>query len=402
MSRDTVKTKRVAILGSTGSIGQQTLEVIAADGSLRACALAARRNWQLLARQARRFRPEVVALCDLDAAGQVRGSLPEGTELLSGPGAMTELVRRSRPDLVLSGVVGSAGLAPTLAAIECGSTLAIANKETLVMAGAIIMPAARAAGLNVLPVDSEHSAVFQCLAAGKRRDVRRVVITASGGALRGLDAKVAEDATVEEALNHPTWRMGRKITIDSATMVNKALELVEAHWLFDLSADQIEVVLHPESILHSCVEFCDGSVIAQLARPDMTMPIAYALSYPDRPLRRAAPLDLPALGRLSFAPLESRFARAVDLGYQVIRRGGLSGAVLNGANEAAVEAFLAGKIRFGQIVPLVEEVLNRAPMATEVTCQALIDADAWARQQVCEALAGEGTWRTTHAGRRQG
>jgi 1-deoxy-D-xylulose-5-phosphate reductoisomerase len=397
-----VAAKRVAILGSTGSIGRQTLEVIAGDGALRACALAAGGNWQLLAQQARRFRPEVVALFDLDAAEQLRGSLPEGTELLSGHGAMAELVRRSRPDLLLSGVVGAAGLSPTLAAIECGSALAIANKETLVMAGAIIMPAARAAGLNVLPVDSEHSAIFQCLAAGKRREVRRVVITASGGALRDLDAKAAEDATVEEALNHPTWRMGRKTTIDSATMVNKALEIVEAHWLFDLAADQVEVVVHPESIVHSYVEFCDGSVIAQLGRPDMAMPIAYALSYPDRPLRHAAPLDLPALGSLSFAALEGRFARAVGLGYQVIRRGGLSGAVLNGADEAAVEAFLGGKIRFGQIVPLVEEVLGRTPRAAEVTCQALIDADEWARQQVAEAITAEGAWRTSPAARNQG
>jgi len=396
--RGSVKPKRVAILGSTGSIGQQTLEVISGDGSLRACALAGGANWQLLAQQARRFRPEWVALSDPEAAGRLKDELPGGVQLLCGPEAMTELVRHSRPDVVLSGVVGAAGLAPTLAAIECGATPAIANKETLVMAGAIVMPAARAAGLDVLPVDSEHSAIFQCLAAGKRREVRRVVITASGGALRDMDGHAAQDATVEEALKHPTWRMGRKITIDSATMINKALEVIEAHWLFDLSADQVEVVLHPESILHSYVEFCDGSVIAQLARPDMTMPIAYALRYPDRPVRHVAPLDLPSVGKLSFATLESRFARAVALGYQVIGKGGLSGAVLNGANEAAVAAFLAGEIRFGQIVPMVEEVLSRTPAVTEVTCQALIEADAWARQQVAHALAGGGRSSRTHAG----
>jgi len=397
-----VNPKRVAILGSTGSIGRQTLEVIAGDDSLHACALAAGSNWQLLAQQARRFRPEVVAINDLDAAGPLRADLPGGVVLLSGPEAMSELVRLAKPDLLLSGVVGAAGLAPTLAAIECRANLAIANKETLVMAGAILMPAARAAGLHVLPVDSEHSAIFQCLLAGKRNEVRRVVITASGGALRDLDGPASEEATVEEALNHPTWRMGRKITIDSATMINKALEIVEAHWLFDLPAEQIEVVLHPESIVHSYVEFCDGSVIAQMARPDMAMPIAYAMSYPDRPRRPVAPLDLPGLGKLSFAALEGRFARAVALGYQAIRQGGLSGAVLNGANEAAVEAFLGGGIRFGQIVPLVEEVLHRTPTARPMTCQALLDADAWARRQVAEALAVQGAQRVSPAGQNQG
>ena len=299
-------------------------------------------------------------------------------------------------------MVGVAGLIPTLAAIECGTNLAIANKETLVMAGAILMPAARAAGLHVLPVDSEHSAIFQCLSAGGSNEVRRVVITASGGALRDLDDLAAEEATVEEALNHPTWRMGRKITIDSATMINKALEIVEAHWLFDLPAEEIEVLLHPESIVHGYVVFCDGSVIAQMARPDMTMPIAYAMSYPRRPSRPVPPLDLPSLGKLTFAALEGRFARAVALGYQAIRQGGLSGAVLNAANEAAVEAFLDGGIRFGQIVPLVEEVLHRTPAERPITCQALLDADAWARRQVAEALSAGGSRRVWPAGQNQG
>ena len=377
-----MKQKRVAILGSTGSIGRQTLEVISEQAGLCACALAGGGNWQLLAEQARQYKPEFVALSDCTSEAQLKKALPDGIELLSGPDAMTEMVSRCQPDVLLSGVVGAAGLKPTLAAIACGATLAIANKETLVMAGEIVMPAARAAGVDVLPVDSEHSAIFQCLSAGRREEVRRVIITASGGALRDWDDDAAEQASVEDALNHPTWQMGQKITVDSATLLNKALEIIEAHWLFDLSADQIDVVLHGESIIHSCVEFCDGSVIAQMGKPDMTLPIAYALCYPNRAVRQTPPLDLAEIGSMSFLPVKGRFARAVELAFKVIRRGGVSGAVLNSANEAAVQAFLEKRISFGQIVPLVEDILNRASDTDEVTLETLLRADRWARQQV--------------------
>jgi len=377
-----VKRKRIAILGSTGSIGRQALEVIAGRAELSVCALAAGCNWQLLAEQARVFAPQVVAIADEAVAEELKGELPADMRLLAGPSAMTQLVRSARPDILLSAVVGSAGLEPTLAGIECGSTLAIANKETMVMAGEIVMPAARQAGVAVLPIDSEHSAILQCLAAGRRREVRRVVITASGGALRDWDAERVAEATVADALNHPTWSMGRKITIDSATLMNKALEVVEAHWLFDLAPDQIEVVLHPESVVHSYVEFVDGSAIAQMAMPDMSMPIAYALSYPQRMERDVPSLDLPSLGKLTFSRLEGRFARAVNLGFEAIRRGGAAGAVLNSANEAAVEAFLDGAISFDRIIPLVEETLNKAEPITEVTLESLLAADRWARRQV--------------------
>ena len=380
------KRKRVAILGSTGSIGRQTLEVIAGQPDLEACALAAGGNAERLAEQAREFRPAFLALADAAGEEKLRREFSPATHVLCGPGAMVEMVRLSRPDVLLSGVVGTAGLAPTLAAIECGADLAIANKETLVMAGAIVMPAARKAGVRVLPVDSEHSAIFQCLRAGRRSEVRRVVITASGGALRDRSGPEADNATVDDALNHPTWRMGRKITIDSATLINKALEVVEAHWLFGLRPEQIAVVLHPQSVVHSCVEFRDGSVLAQMGPPDMTLPIAYALCYPRRTERDAVPLDLPGLGGLSFQRLTGRFARAVDLGFETIRRGGTAGAVLNGANEAAVESFLAGRIRFGRIVPIVEDVLRRAPAAESVTLDALLAADAWARREVAAAI----------------
>jgi len=379
------QSRRIAILGSTGSIGCQTLEVISSQPDMRACALAAGSNWELLARQVRASEAEIAAIADASAEAALRAAVGESARVLAGPEAMTEMVRACDCDVLLSGIVGSAGLGPTLAAIECGADLAIANKETLVMAGAIVMPLARQSGVRVLPVDSEHSAIFQCLQAGKRSEVRRVVITASGGALRDLSAEAAANATVEDALNHPTWQMGRKITIDSATLINKALEIVEAHWLFDLSAEQIEVVVHPESIIHSCVEFCDGSMVAQMGRPDMTLPIAYALGWPDRPVRRTPPLDLAALGKLTFRPLDDRFARAVELGFEVIRRGGLAGAVLNAANEAAVQAFLDRKIRFGQIVPLVENIVKQTPPAAEVSVEALLSADRWARRQVAAA-----------------
>ena len=379
--------RRVAILGSTGSIGRQALAVIAEQANLSVCALAAGNNVETLADQIGRFGPEFAAIADPRKGQSLAGRFP-GVNVFSGPDAMTDLVRASRPDVLLTAVVGSAGLAPTLAGIECGSDLAIANKETLVMAGAVVMSAARAAGVAVLPVDSEHSAIFQCLAAGRREDLRRVVITGSGGALRDHDDLRAHEASVEDALAHPTWDMGRKITIDSATMINKALEVVEAHWLFDLPADRIDVVMHPESIVHSYVEFQDGSVIAQMSRPDMAMPIAYALSYPARTARRFEPLDLAAMGKLTFRPVAGRYARAVALGHEAIRRGGLAGAVLNAANEAAVEAFLQQRIALGRIVPIVEELLNRTPAGVEISLDTLTEADAWARRQVNDRLAG--------------
>jgi 1-deoxy-D-xylulose-5-phosphate reductoisomerase len=381
-----VKAKRIAILGSTGSIGRQTLDVIASQDDLRACGLAAGSAWELLGEQAQRFGPDVVALASEDGGELLRRRLGPRTEVLAGPEAMTDLIRRTRPDMVLSGVVGAAGLEPTLAAIECGAALGIANKETLVMAGAIVMPAARRNGVPVLPVDSEHSAIFQCLASGRREEVRRVIITASGGALRDWPVDEVAHATIDDALNHPTWEMGPKITVDSATLLNKALEVVEAHWLFDLPAEQIDVVLHPESIVHSCVEFHDGSVIAQMGLPDMATPIAYALNHPHRAARSTDSLDLAEMGSLTFRKLTGRFRKAVDLGFEAIRRGGAAGAVLNGANEAAVAAFLAGQIPFGQIVELVQETLNQAEPIEEVTLKSLSAADAAARRHVAQCV----------------
>ncbi len=386
--------KRVAILGSTGSIGRQAVELLDGPPALRCCGLGAGNNWELLCEQVRQCHPEAVAIANVESARKLAPQLPDGVELLSGSDAMCELVRRTRPDIVLIAVVGAGGLGPTLAAIETGATLALANKEALVCAGQIVMPAARAAAVDVLPVDSEHSGIFQCMQTGRRKDVRRVILTSSGGSLRDMDDRAAAEATMEQVLNHPVWRMGPKITVDSATLMNKALEVIEAHWLFDLSPDQIEVVIHPQSIVHAMVEFCDGSIIAQLANPDMKGPIAYALHYPNRPQRETAWLDFSTISKLEFRPVIGRFARALELAYEVIRRGGASGAVLNAANEAAVEAFLAGKIPFGLIVPIVEQVLedwgdsqdfsrDASDSADKtVTLNTLLGADAWARQQV--------------------
>ncbi|MBS3735345.1 MAG: 1-deoxy-D-xylulose-5-phosphate reductoisomerase [Phycisphaerae bacterium] len=379
--------KRIAILGSTGSIGRQALDVIAAHEDLTVCALAAGRNAALLGEQARTFAPDCVALALEGERSLLRTELPEGTELLTGPESLTEIVWRAHPDVLLTAVVGTAGLAPTLAGIACGATLAVANKEALVAAGGLVMPAARAAGVDVLPVDSEHSAIFQCLAAGRRDEVRRVVLTASGGALRDWDPAAVADAGVDDALNHPTWDMGRKITIDSATLVNKAMEIVEAHWLFDLSADEIDVVLHGESIVHSCVEYQDGSMLAQLGRPEMTTPIAYALNYPRRRPCPGEPLDLAALGSLTFSRPTGRFADAVELGFDVIRRGGAAGAALIGANDAAVAAFCEGAIAFGDIVPLVGQTLARCEPIEEVTLEALLAAEAQARREVAARVS---------------
>jgi len=412
VARRDASTKMIAVIGSTGSVGRQALEVIAAEERFAVCALTARRNWQLLAEQAHRFRPEAVAIAEPDAAGPLSKALPEGVTLLSGPEAAAEIIGRTSPDMVLTAVVGSAGLAPTLAAIEAGADLAVANKESLVMAGAIIMPAARSAGVAVIPVDSEHSAIFQCIrgqhgdakspspGSGQlRRDVRRAIITASGGPFRDWPAERIERASREEALNHPTWRMGPKVTIDSATLMNKALEVVEAHWLFDLGADEIEVLIHPESLVHALVEFRDGSVLAQMGRPSMITPISFALYYPERPVvsgtngrlltgssDAAAPLDLAELGSLHFSRADPERHAAIELGYEAIRRGGTAGAILSAADEVAVEAFLAGRIQFGQILEIAEAVLNQTPVSAEVNLDVVLAADAEARRRAMRTV----------------
>ena len=382
-----MKTKRIAILGSTGSVGRQALEIIAAADGLSACAISAGANWQLLAEQAGRFAPEAVAVADEAAADKLASTLTDGPEVLAGEGAAAELIRKVRPDMVLTAMVGAAGLDPTLAAIECGADLAVANKESLVMAGAVIMPAARQAGINVLPVDSEHSAIFQCLQGRPARQVRKIIITASGGPFRTWAPERVAQATLDEVLQHPTWQMGRKITIDSATLMNKALEVIEAHWLFGVDADQIEVLVHPESLVHGCVEFTDGSILAQIGSTSMATPIAFALHYPERAPEPVAPLDLAAAGVLHFEAASPDRFPAVELGFEVIRRGGTAGAVVNAANEAAVSAFVDGRLAFGRIVNIVREVLNHTPVNPEVNVRTILAADTEARRQVETLIA---------------
>jgi 1-deoxy-D-xylulose-5-phosphate reductoisomerase len=377
-------TKRVAVFGSTGSIGTSALEVIAAsDGRLRAIALSAHRRLDQLVTQAHQFRPRWVVATDQAAADQFRwNGLPMGTELLVGERGLEEIAASEEVDVVLAGIVGSAGLRSTWAALEARKTVALANKETMVMGGALVTELAAKHGATILPVDSEHSAVFQAVRAGRREEIARVVLTASGGPFRHLSNDQLRQVTVDDALAHPNWSMGPKITVDSATMMNKALEIVECRWLFGLSPDQIDVVIHPQSVVHSFVEFVDGAVIAQMSPPDMKLPIQYALEYPNRQPGIAERLDWRSRWQLEFEPPDRDRFPALELGQKCAREGGTSGAVLNAANEAAVEAFLAGELHFTEIIPACRSVLESHPFEPNPSLHQLIELDRWARQEV--------------------
>ena len=378
--------KRIAILGSTGSIGRQALEVAAwHPDRFEVVALAARSNAELFGAQVRRFESRVAALT---GSGD-DGWCPDATRRLGGESSLVEIATAPDVDLVLVATSGTAGLAPTLAALELGRPVALANKEALIMAGHLVMRTARRTGAPVIPVDSEHSAVWQCLFGEDRARVRKVILTASGGAFRDLPLDQLADVTPEQALRHPNWSMGPKITVDSATMMNKGLEVLEACWLFDLAVDDVEVVLHRESIVHSLVEFVDGSMKAQLSTPDMRLPIQLALSYPERIAMPTPPLDLARLGQLSFAPLEPERFRSIFLAMEAGRRGGTYPTVMNAANEVAVELFLGGSIRFGQIPALTEAVMERHIPIADPTLDAVLDADGWARD-ACRRLARSG------------
>lgn len=377
-------TKNVAILGSTGSIGRNCLEVIAAsEGRLRAAVLTAHASFDLLVEQARRFAPDWVVASDGQAAERHDWSgLPEGCRLVTGPQGLEEAVARPEVELVVAAIVGSAGLRSTWAALEAGKSVALANKETLVMAGAQVTRLAEERGVPILPVDSEHSAVFQAMQAGQPREVNRILLTASGGPFRTHTPEQLANVTVEEALAHPTWNMGPKITVDSATMMNKALEIIEARWLFGLPADRIDVVIHPQSIVHALVEFVDGAMIAQLSPPDMKLPIQYALEYPQRRPGIADRLDLTRAWNLHFEPPDVERFPALLLGLEAAQRGGTTGAVLNAANEAAVAGFLAGELRFTDIVPTCRRVLDNHHYESDPSLERLLELDGWARREV--------------------
>lgn len=375
--------KRIAILGSTGSIGCSALEVIAhLPGDLRAVALSTHQRTDRLVEQIRQHRPTAVAVTG-DGYG-IDDAQGAGVRVYRGPSGLVEMVQRDDIDLVLAAIVGAAGLPAVLAAVRAGKPLALANKEALVVAGSLLIPEARGRNVPILPVDSEHSAVFQAMQCGRLEEVRRVILTASGGPFRDATAEQMRRATIRDALNHPTWRMGRKITVDSATMFNKALEIIEACWLFDLPPEKVQVVIHPESIIHSMVEFIDGSVMAQLSPPDMRTPIQYALTWPHRREGIGRRLDLSRAMALRFDPPDETRFPALRLAYEVARLGGTAGAVLNAANEAAVAAFCAGRIAFLEISSLVERTIGTHRVQRGPGLDDLLEADRWARARVAE------------------
>jgi 1-deoxy-D-xylulose-5-phosphate reductoisomerase len=384
--------KRIIILGSTGSIGKNALWV--ADrfpDRFQVVGLGAGRNIDLLLEQVRRFRPRTVAVLTEELARDLRRRLEPVTEVLVGLDGYQELACLPEGELVLSAMVGAAGLMPTLAAVRSGKDVALANKETLVMAGALVMQEVRRQRGKLLPVDSEHSAIFQALAGHRREDLKRIVLTASGGPFLRATREELREVTPALALAHPNWRMGPKVTIDSATLMNKGLEVVEARWLFDLDVSQISVVVHPQSVIHSLVEYVDGSVLAQMGIPDMRVPIAYALSHPERLPLDLRPLDLVATQTLTFLdPDVARFP-CLSLAFAACRAGGTMPAVLNAANELAVEAFLAGRIPFLAIARVVGESLERhRPDLAPAEAEVILEADRWARAEAARVIGGLG------------
>jgi len=380
--------KRVMILGSTGSVGRNALDVIRhMRGRLRAAGLSARSRWELLAEQVCEFEPDGVAIASSEDGALLRARLGESaTRLFDGPSALIEMIQRVEADVFLTAIVGAAGLPVTLEVAKSGRLLALANKEPLVMAGGLIMRLAEENQTTIVPVDSEHSAIFQTLRAGRRCEVRKVVITASGGAFRDVPIEELSRVTPEQALEHPTWDMGPKVTIDSATLMNKALEIVEAKWLFGLDADQIQVVIHPQSIVHSMVEFCDGSVVAQLSVPDMRTPIQFALTFPERLEAPARRLDLVEQRTLTFQEPDPERFSALGLGFEAARSGGTLGAVLNAANEVAVERFIHHRIAFPDIVRITEKVMSKHKNISEPTMEDILAADGWAREEAAVCL----------------
>ncbi len=373
----------ISILGSTGSIGVQALDVIASQGGRYAVkALGAGRNIRLLKKQIEIFRPRLVAVYDEEHAHRLRelSGSGTGTAIVHGPQGYCEVASLPESDLVISSMVGAAGLIPTLAAIEAGKNVALANKETLVMAGELVMAAAKRKGVMILPIDSEHSAVFQCLQGQRREALKRIILTASGGPFYAWAQDALRDVKPVQALRHPNWKMGKKITIDSASMMNKGLEIIEARWLFDVPVDQIEVVVHPQSIVHSFVEYWDGSVIAQLGKPDMRIPIAYALSWPERLPREGPFMDFRAPSTLEFrSPDEEKFP-CLALACSAVKTGGTMPAVLNGANEVAVQAFLDEEIRFIHIASVIKSVMNAHLPVFSPALADIINADSEARE----------------------
>ena len=375
--------KNITILGSTGSIGVSALKIVSSNPEkYKVIGLSAGTNKDLLLHQIEAFRPAAVSVLEESLASEVKSGLPAGNapEVFFGVEGFVRLATLKSVDTVISAMTGAAGLIPTYEAIKAGKDIALANKETMVMAGPLIMAEAKKRNVSILPIDSEHSAVLQSLKGHMKEDLKRVILTASGGPFRDLSLDEMREVTAAQALRHPNWSMGPKITIDSATMMNKGLEVIEAKWLFDLEMDQIDILIHPQSILHSMVEYKDGSIIGQMGIPDMTIPISYALSYPRHIRNGLSPLDLEKIGTLSFEKPDIKRFKCLDLALKAATKGGSMPAVLNGANEIAVDAFLKGTIGFLDIPDLIEKTMDAHTHSPVETIEAVMAADRWARE----------------------
>jgi 1-deoxy-D-xylulose-5-phosphate reductoisomerase len=378
--------KRVSILGSTGSIGTQTLDVLRTHGEFQAAAICAKNNVSRVLEQVREFLPSLVGMCDENAAMDLKAQLPAGIKLVTGPDAAQICAAYEEADIVVNGISGFSGTRPLFAALEAGKTVALANKESVVCAHTALKEVLKRGSGKILPVDSEQSALFQCLRLGKKREVKRLVLTASGGPFRGFTREMLKSVTPEQAAKHPTWNMGAKITVDSATLFNKGLEVMEASSLFHIPPDKITVLVHPESVVHSMVEFCDGSNIAQLSRPDMRLAILYALSYPDRAAIGYGELRLEDMGTLHFELPDTEVFPAIPLAFQALKEGNVLPVAYNAANEVAVSHFMRGELGFLNIAELVEKTMARMPRASVVSLDDVFEADREARR-IAEEIA---------------
>lgn len=378
--------RTISILGSTGSIGTQTLEVVEVLGDIQVGAISGNHNIKLLEEQARKFRPRLVSVMDEDNAKELKSRLADtNCKVVAGMDGLVEAATLGEADTVVTSVVGNVGLRPTFEAISAGKNIALANKETLVSAGQLVMDLAKKKGISIYPVDSEHSAIFQSLQGNKDNQIRRILLTASGGPFRGKTLDQLKNVTAADALCHPNWSMGKKITIDSATLMNKGLEVMEAKWLFGVDTDQIEVLVHPQSIIHSAVEYEDGAIMAQLGEPDMRVPIQYALTYPKRVANPFPKIDFAKRAQLTFDHPDMDTFRCLVLAYKALKIGGTMPTVLNGANEIAVAKFLSGKIGFLDIPALIEKTMEAYTVKENYTLEDLLEVDAWARAYATEA-----------------
>jgi 1-deoxy-D-xylulose-5-phosphate reductoisomerase len=381
--------KKLSILGSTGSIGVNALEIVANHpDKFQVVAIAGGGNLEKMQEQILQFHPPLASVTDPQSAKLLQKRLPQKTtQILSGMEGLIAVASHPEAQMVVSALVGSVGLLPTLAAVKARKTLALANKESLVMAGEILMQEAKQKGVSILPIDSEHSAIFQGLAGHRREDIRKIILTASGGPFLCTPLEELAGVTSQQALNHPQWRMGKKVTIDSASLMNKGLEVIEAHWFFGIPTSKIEVHIHPQSIVHSMVEYIDGSVIAQMSIPDMRVPIAYALSYPERLDLKIPSLNLFQISPLTFNPVDKERFPALDLAYQALEKGGTMPAALNGADEVAVEAFLQGRLGFLQIPRLIRKTMDRVPSTELRSVDDVLHIHAWAKQEAQNLIA---------------